>query len=80
VKSWLEEWFVALLVWALPCAVSEQALDDDDDSKQKADRFTRDFLVVGLFFLTEGSNPYFYSRTRLSTGIRGEEDGEGLVL
>lgn len=57
-----------------------RALDDDDDNKQKADNFTKDFRLQDCTFLTEGSNPYFILEPGYQLVFEGEEDGETVRL
>jgi hypothetical protein len=78
------KWFVVLLVlsafFAFFALSASRALDDDDDGKQKADKFTKDFRLQDCTFLTEGTSPYFVLEPGYQLVFEGEEDGETLRL
>lgn len=78
------KWFIALLIlgvfFAFFALSASRSLDDDDDSNQRADKFTKDFRLQDCSFLTEGSNPYFILEPGYQLVFEGEEDGETLRI
>lgn len=70
---------LAVIVVSLGISAS-RALDDDDDRKQRGQRFTTEFRLEDCSFVTQGANPYFILEPGYQLVFEGEEDGAALRL